>query len=101
MTLNRPRFDPGPPAERSAGVRAVRLRPLLTATTTRHPADIPQEDAGSSRPPRQFPQAHGWKDLLFPGIPAYPRSARNHQDRPVTPEVAGSSPVALAKVPAN
>jgi hypothetical protein len=26
-------------------------------------------------------------------IPARSRSARNHQDRPVTPEVAGSSPV--------
>jgi hypothetical protein len=28
------------------------------------------------------------------GIPAYPWSARNCHDRPVTPEVAGSSPVA-------
>jgi hypothetical protein len=27
-------------------------------------------------------------------IPAYPHSARKRQDRPVTPEVAGSSPVA-------
>jgi hypothetical protein len=34
-------------------------------------------------------------------IAAYPRSARKRQDRPVTPEVAGSSPVAPAKVPAN
>ncbi len=31
------------------------------------------------------------------GIPAYPRSGRNHQDRPVTPEVAGSNPVAPVK----
>jgi hypothetical protein len=30
-------------------------------------------------------------------IPAHSRSARNHQDRPVTPEVAGSSPVAPVK----
>jgi len=30
----------------------------------------------------------------LPEIPAYPRSARKRQDRPVTPEVAGSSPVA-------
>jgi hypothetical protein len=34
-------------------------------------------------------------------IPAYPRSARKRQDRPVTPEVAGSSPVAPAKMPAK
>ena len=35
------------------------------------------------------------------GIPAYPRLERKRQDRPVTPEVAGSRPVAPAKVPAN
>jgi DNA-binding SARP family transcriptional activator len=34
-----------------------------------------------------YATAHG-------GIPADPRSPRKHQDRPVTPEVAGSSPVA-------
>jgi hypothetical protein len=32
--------------------------------------------------------------LLSQAIPAYPRPTRRHQDRPVTPEVAGSSPVA-------
>jgi hypothetical protein len=32
-----------------------------------------------------------------PGIPAYPRVGRKRQDRPVTPEVAGSSPVAPVK----
>ena len=32
--------------------------------------------------------------LLAPVIRAYPRPARKSQDRPVTPEVAGSSPVA-------
>jgi hypothetical protein len=48
---------------------------------TAHPALIPQEAPGSSR--------------THPRIPA----ARNHQDRPVTPEVAGSSPVAPVKIP--
>jgi hypothetical protein len=43
---------------------------------------------------RQSPQRQGLKALLLHGIPAYPRSARKPQDRPVTPEVAGSSPVA-------
>src|SRR5918995_6282205 len=38
----------------------------------------------------------------MPEIPAYSRSARKRQDRPVTPEVAGSSPVApVFEVPAN
>ena len=37
-----------------------------------------------------------------PGIPAYPRPVPKRQDRPVTPEVAGSSPVArVLEVPAN
>ena len=43
---------------------------------------------------RQSPQNHGGNALLMPGIPAHPRSDRKHQDRPVSPEVAGSSPVA-------
>ncbi len=46
---------------------------------------------------RQSPQRHGWKALLTPGIPAYHRSGRKRQDRPVTPEVVGSSPVAPVK----
>jgi hypothetical protein len=44
--------------------------------------------------PRQSPQRQGRKALLLLGIPAYPRSSRKRHDRPVTPEVAGSSPVA-------
>jgi hypothetical protein len=40
----------------------------------------------------------GSKDLLLPGIPAYPRSARKRHDRSVTPEVARSSLVAPVKV---
>jgi hypothetical protein len=50
---------------------------------------------------RESPQSQGRKALLTPGIPAYPRSARKRHDRPVTPEVAGSSPVAPVKLPAN
>ena len=44
--------------------------------------------------PRRSPQITATEALLTPVIPAYPRPARNYQDRPVTPEVAGSSPVA-------
>ena len=69
MTPNRPRFDPGPSADRSAGVRAICLRPLLTATTTRHPADIPQEDAGSSRPPPPIPASPRLERPALPGDP--------------------------------
>jgi hypothetical protein len=43
---------------------------------------------------RRSPQRNGLKGVLTTGIPADPRSARKRQDRPVTPEVAGSSPVA-------
>jgi hypothetical protein len=39
------------------------------------------------------PVGHGLSPLS-PAIPAYPRLTRNQHDRPVTPEVAGSSPVA-------
>jgi hypothetical protein len=50
----------------------------------------PESPAGT----RESPQGQARKTLLAAGIPAYPRSARMRQDRPVTPEVAGSSPVA-------
>ena len=43
---------------------------------------------------RQSPQDEVRDALLMPGIPAYPRLGRKLRDRPVTPEVAGSSPVA-------
>ena len=42
-----------------------------------------------SEAPYRYP-----KTLLTAEIPAYPRLSRKHHDRPVTPEVAGSSPVA-------
>ena len=78
----------------------------------RHPAHIPQRlrscqhripPSSRTRPPeapgqtRQSPQRQARKGPLPPAIPAYPRSARKHHDRPVTPEVAGSSPVAPVK----
>ena len=42
----------------------------------------------------QSPQDHVREDLLAPVIPAYSGRTRSRQDRPVTPEVAGSSLVA-------
>src|SRR6266576_1510544 len=42
----------------------------------------------------QFPQHQERKALVTAGIPGYSRSARKRHDRPVTPEVGGSSPVA-------
>jgi hypothetical protein len=61
---------------------------------TSHPVLIPRKVAGHLRPLPPIPANAEWKGLLLPQIPAYPRSARKRQDRPVTPEVAGSSPVA-------
>jgi hypothetical protein len=52
--------------------------------------------------PRESPQWWSQKAMLTAESPAYPCSARKRQDRPVTPEVAGSSPVAPAqKYPAK
>jgi hypothetical protein len=82
----------------SASLRAMRYFPRMcrsfAAQTTSHPALIPQDAPGSSRlhppiparPPPESP-AHG-------GSPRRSRSSRKRHDRPVTPEVAGSSPVA-------
>jgi hypothetical protein len=53
---------------------------------------LPEIAAGT----RGSPQVEGAKAQLKAGIPAHLRSARKYQDRPVTPEVAGSSPVAPA-----
>ena len=69
----------------------------LAIETTTHPALIPQELAGTSRQYPLIPATRRSEALLLPEIPAYPRSARKRHDRPVTPEVAGSSPVALVK----
>jgi hypothetical protein len=43
---------------------------------------------------RKSPQRKDRNPLFSPGIPAYSRPDRRYRDRPVTPEVAGSSPVA-------
>ncbi len=56
----------------------------------------PPEAPGGTR---QSPQRQGRKALLTLGIPAYPRSTGKRHDRPVTPEVAGSSPVAPVENP--
>jgi hypothetical protein len=62
------------------------------------PADIPQEVVGSSRRSPAIPANHRDRSPAHAGNP---RPARNYQDRHVTPEVAGSSPVAPVKIPAN
>jgi hypothetical protein len=64
-----------------------------------HPAQIPHEVPRAPRRPA-IPASYGRNALLLQGIPAYPRSARKRQDRPVTPEVAGSSPIAPVSLPA-
>src|SRR5205823_5221171 len=63
----------------------------------RIPALIPQEVAGTSR---QYPLNLATRRSESPAVAGNPRlsrSARKRQDRPVTPEVAGSSPVAPVK----
>ena len=64
------------------------LRQLLIPRSSR--TSLPEGPVGS----RESPQPQGRKALRFTGIPADPRSTRKRHDRPVTPEVAGSSPVA-------
>jgi len=64
-----------------------------------HPAQIPRELAGSSRSPPRIPATARPKRPFRAGIPAYHSSAPKRQDRPVTPAVAGSSPVAPVSEP--
>src|SRR5687767_6737362 len=66
---------------------------------TAHPALIRHEVAGNPRRHPRIPARPSSKNPARGGIPAYTRSARNRQDRPVTPEVAGSSPVAPVETP--
>src|SRR6266536_1377704 len=47
----------------------------LSAKTNTHPALIPQEVGGSSRPRPRIPATEGRTRLLSAGITAYPRSA--------------------------
>jgi hypothetical protein len=93
------RWQPGqrPPPKQPFGTRSG----SLAATATTHPALIPQESAGDSRPSRAIAATACSKDPHLGQSPAYPGSGRKYQDRPVTPEVAGSSPVAPADIPAN
>ena len=88
----------------ATNVSATASRPHLASfaiKATAHPALIPHEVAASSRPPPAIPATTSRKALLAAEIPAYPRSGRKRHDRPVTPEVAGSSPVAPVKTPVN
>jgi hypothetical protein len=72
-----------------------RARPASFAIkATTHPALIPQEVNGTSRTAPRIPARLESESPLTAEIPAYPRPPRKRHDRPVTPEVAGSSPVA-------
>ena len=68
-----------------------------------HPAHVPQEVAECPGSHPASPQDDGRTAPLSLRIPAQSRPGRRHQDRPVTPEVAGSSPVApvAARSPAS
>jgi hypothetical protein len=59
-----------------------------------HPAGGGRKRPEAPPDARPSPQAPERKELLWRRIPAYHRSTRKCHDRPVTPEVAGSSPVA-------
>jgi hypothetical protein len=75
---------------------------LISVERTPHPADIPRESTKAPANARQSPQATLRKAVLLQGVPVHTRPARKHQDRSVTPEVAGSSPVApVACLPRN
>ena len=56
-----------------------------------HLAHIPWETTGSSRQVPAIPATAASESPALWAIPAYSRRARICQDRPVTPEVAGSS----------
>ena len=77
--------------------RSVPTRPAAYNSDTEHPALIPHEVPAGARRRTAIPARPGMKRPARAGIPAYPRLERKRQDRPVTPEVAGSSPVAPAK----
>jgi hypothetical protein len=90
--------DTGEAADRDRNAQtttASRMYPASFASqATPHPALIPHEVAGNPRRHPRIPARPSSKGPAAAGIPAYTRSARKRQDRPVTPEVAGSSPVA-------
>ena len=84
------RRDPGDLQVRTAD----RMPRSLPTEPTAYPAQIPKEAAESSRRCPASPQARRRKALLSRVIPPSRHPARERQDRPVTPEVADSSPVA-------
>jgi hypothetical protein len=85
----RPRREPRPHPAQIPFRFPERQRSIPRSSRRRSP----EAPAGA----RRTPQGDGWKALLAPVIPADPRPDRRDQDRPVTPEVAGSSPVAPVK----
>ena len=102
--LRRGPFDrPGGVAVRhlpmaSRGRSAVARRPRRSRRSLLRQRSIPR--SSRRRAPealactRESTQRLGWKTLLSPGNPRRLPPGRRYQDRPVTPEVAGSSPVA-------
>jgi predicted dithiol-disulfide oxidoreductase (DUF899 family) len=92
---------PRAPNPSLASNAASRTAPAGLATATEHPALIPQEVAGSSRQSPAIPATPESKDPAHGRNPAHPRAARKRQDRPVTPQVAGSSHVAPVEAPAS
>jgi hypothetical protein len=96
-----------PVADRSAGKEGVdswrpRGRPKPRSFANRDNGRIPRTSRRRSPKdlagPRKSPQRTARKALLSPVIPAYPRSGRKRQDRPVTPEVAGSPGLCFRRV---
>jgi hypothetical protein len=87
----------GAPTPSLALNAASRTAPAGSSRQRRIPRSSRRRSPEAPANPGQSPQRQGRKTLLTVGIPAYPRSARKRQDRPVTPEVAGSSPVAPVK----
>jgi hypothetical protein len=72
---------------------AGRIRRTESARCKTRQRGIPQDAAGSSRRRSAIPASYK-TSCLRGESPLIPGPTRKHQDRPVTPEVAGSSPVA-------
>ena len=77
--------------------------PRRTSRRVRQQGNVTSRRSSRGRSPdnparaRQSPQKPSGKACSCRKIPAYSRSARKRQDRPVTAEVAGSSPVTRAE----
>jgi hypothetical protein len=82
------RRQPSPP--RSDPACSLSRQRVIPRLSRKRPPRAPADARGS-------PQDGAWKAPLTAGISACLRSAPNRQDPPVTPEVAGSSPVAPAQ----